>query len=172
MVPEKVSCDFEKVTCFEPGLVQYQKLEQRKNQLLNNWIIDDDQIKLERKGVGETSYTASFNAAPTDTMAHHILKPSEKGSHQSIEVVALDHYLQGASASFLKSDVEGHDVSFIKGAKFTILNFRPKLAISCYHYPTDLVELVKFIDGLGCSYKFKLRHHAKVLGDFVLYGYT
>ena len=163
---------FKKVTCFEPGLVQYQKLKQRRRQILEKWIIDDDKIKLERKGVGEKSYIASFNVMPKDTMAHHILEPNEKGLCKNVEVVALDHYLNGASASFLKSDVEGNDVSFIKGAKSTIQNFKPKLAISCYHYPTDLVELVQLIDGLGCSYKFKLRHHAKVLGDFVLYGYT
>jgi hypothetical protein len=63
------------------------------------------------------------------------------------------------------------DLPMLKGAEKTILKNRPKLAISCYHYPTDLVEILKFINSLKLNYRFKLRHHANVIGDYVLYAY-
>ena len=163
---------FKRITCFEPGLLQFEKLKKRKSRILENWILENDQIILEQRAVGEFSEDATLNVLPSDTMAHHIVHGDDSSSVEKIEVIALDDYLNGQPASFLKSDVEGNDFGFIKGAKTTIVNYRPKLAISCYHYPTDLINIFNFIDNLGCSYKFKLRHHAKVLGDYVLYGYA
>ena len=155
---------FKRITCFEPGLLQFEKLKKRKSRILENWILEDDQIILEQRAVGEFSEDATLNVLPSDTMAHHIVHGDDSSSVEKIEVIALDDYRNGQPASFLKSDGEGNDFGFIKGAKTTIVNYRPKLAISCYHYPTDLINIFNFIDNLGCSYKFKLRHHAKVLG--------
>lgn len=163
---------FEKITCFEPGLLQFEKLKKRKRRILEDWILEDEQIVLEHRAVGEVSEGAILNVSPSDTMAHHIVRGDDASSIKTIEVIALDDYLNGRPASFLKSDVEGYDFGFVKGAQKTIVNFRPKLAVSCYHFPTDLINIYNFVNSLGCSYNFKLRHHAKVLGDYVLYGYA
>ena len=162
---------FEKIVCFEPGEAQFQRLKNRKTEILKNWIINEERIVLERKGVGKESRVAWFDASATDSMAHHFSKAKKSDKDGKIDILSLDDYLQGRPATFLKSDVEGADLDFLKGSLETIQRFLPRLAISCYHYPTDLVDMLDLIKNLDCGYKFKLRHHARVLGDYVLYGY-
>jgi hypothetical protein len=46
---------------------------------------------------------------------------------------------------FIKMDIEGGELDAVYGAKETITNFKPKMAISVYHRPTDSVEIRKTI---------------------------
>ena len=62
-------------------------------------------------------------------------------------------------------------MEFLRGAKDTIKTHKPKIAICVYHYPSDLYEVAEYLRKIVPDYKFKLRQHAPILGDFVLYCY-
>jgi FkbM family methyltransferase len=59
--------------------------------------------------------------------------------------------------AFIKLDVEGAELSVLRGAAETIREHRPVLAIAIYHRPDDLVVLPDFIDSLGVRYRWYLQ---------------
>lgn len=59
---------------------------------------------------------------------------------------------------FIKMDIEGAELESLRGAKNTIRQFRPQLAISVYHKPNDFWEIPQYLDSLELGYKFALRH--------------
>jgi FkbM family methyltransferase len=161
---------FESIYAFEPGDRQFGALKTRVNRLVSEWAIKDKKINLFKKGLGHAKSSALFDEKSDDAMSHSVtLAGGSEGGE--IQIVTIDDELADVNISFIKSDIEGMDLPMLKGAEKTIIKNRPKLAISCYHYPTDLVEMLKFINGLRLNYKFKLRHHANVIGDYVLYAY-
>lgn len=58
----------------------------------------------------------------------------------------------------------------LAGAKKTIKKNLPKLAISIYHKPNDLFEIVNQINSYTNNYKFYIRHYSDYMFDTILYG--
>ena len=87
-----------------------------------------------------------------------------------ISVISLDEYLQNKPVTFIKMDIEGSELNAIKGAEKTICKYKPKLAISIYHKPEDLIELPKLLLSFNNNYKFWLRHYSLSWFDTVLYA--
>ena len=71
---------------------------------------------------------------------------------------------------FLKTDIEGAEMSALRGGKNLIVNSRPILAISIYHSLDDIVDIPCYLNALLKNYKFFVRHHSFTLGETVLYG--
>lgn len=90
--------------------------------------------------------------------------------NDTIEVKSLDNILQGRKATFIKMDIEGSELEALMGAKDTIQRYRPKLAISLYHKPEDIITIPSYIKELIPDYKLYLRHHSNTKWDFVLYA--
>ena len=63
------------------------------------------------------------------------------------------------------------EIELIEGAAKIINKQKPLLAIAAYHYPNDIYNIFNLIKSIRNDYRFKLRHHAKVIGDYVLYTY-
>jgi len=83
---------------------------------------------------------------------------SDAGS-QHIATVSLDEILHQQSIDFIKFDVEGAEISAIKGASRLIRDSRPTLAISLYHRPEDVWEIPELIFSLCKDYRFYIRQH-------------
>lgn len=62
----------------------------------------------------------------------------------------------------IKMDIECAELPSLRGAVNAIRRFKPKLAISVYHNPRDLIEIPFFIRSLnekfGLNYKMFLDH--------------
>ncbi len=94
---------------------------------------------------------------------------SEMGS-QRIFTVALDEILPVRKIDFLKLDIEGAEVSALKGSKQLIERSRPVIALSLYHLPKDLWELPALLDGFCKDYRYFIRQHCFNTFDSVLYA--
>ena len=89
-----------------------------------------------------------------------------------ITIYSIDSFLNGSPITFLKSDTEGEELNILKGAENTIKKYKPKMAISVYHKPDDLLTIPKFIKELVPEYNLVLRHHSKSFSETVLYCWT
>ncbi|MEZ3435961.1 MAG: FkbM family methyltransferase [Lachnospiraceae bacterium] len=88
----------------------------------------------------------------------------------SISVTTIDKIMKNEKASFIKMDIEGAELQALIGAKQTISNYKPKLAISVYHKPEDIWEIPNIILQYNSSYKLYLRHYTLTEYDTILYA--
>ena len=87
----------------------------------------------------------------------------------SIAVDTIDRL--APDATFIKLDLEGWELSALKGAERTIRENKPKLAIGAYHQPGDFLSIFRWVTQLRQDYKFSLRHYTESWTETVLYFY-
>lgn len=87
-----------------------------------------------------------------------------------VEVDSLDHLLGDEKVTFLKMDIEGAELNALKGASSIIKKYKPKLAISIYHKPEDILEIPSYIKALVPEYKLYLRHYSTNQNETLLYA--
>ena len=87
-----------------------------------------------------------------------------------VQTVALDQALPNFAPTLIKMDIEGAESHALRGARNTIAAHRPHLAISAYHKPRDLWELMLLVHRWDLGYRFYLRTHRYNGFDTVLYG--
>jgi len=85
----------------------------------------------------------------------------KKESMKEIESITLDYFVEKEKINkldFIKMDVEGSELEVIKGGLETIKKFKPKMAISVYHKPEDLITIPTFILNILPEAKLFLSH--------------
>jgi len=91
----------------------------------------------------------------------------------SAEVAEVDMTTIDASVdappTLIKMDVEGFELETLKGAAACITAHRPRLCVSAYHRPGDLIELTRYVLSLRPDYRVDLRHHTTLRWDTCLY---
>ena len=70
---------------------------------------------------------------------------------------------------FIKLDVEGAEMDTLRGAQQSIAHFKPKLAISLYHKPDDLFEIILYIKEKFPFYNCYVDHYTFHSEETVLY---
>ncbi|MDF2543930.1 MAG: hypothetical protein K0S47_3648 [Herbinix sp.] len=151
---------YEKIYAFEPDDYNFKVCEN----IVREKNLND--VELLHAGTWSENATLRFNH-------NNILggsKIDEKGE-EIINVVSIDETLQGKPATFIKMDIEGAELQALIGAKKTIQTYKPKLAISIYHKPSDILELPKYILELVPEYKISLRHYSTIGEETILYAY-
>jgi FkbM family methyltransferase len=71
---------------------------------------------------------------------------------------------------FIKMDIEGAELSALRGAEATIRRFQPKLAISLYHRIEDFETIPAYLDSLHLPYQYYLDHHTIYENETVLFA--
>ena len=89
----------------------------------------------------------------------------------TVPSVALDDVVTGR-VSFIKMDIEGSELSALKGARRIITEQRPRLAISIYHKPMDFLLIPEYILSLVPEYKMAIRHYGADALETVLYAWV
>lgn len=74
------------------------------------------------------------------------------------------------SVDFLKMDIEGAELDALVGAAETIKRFKPKLAISVYHKPEDMIVIPEYIHELNPNYDFYLDYYTIIGDEIMLYA--
>jgi len=99
---------------------------------------------------------------------------AEKNSKTPVSNRALFLPLDGLFSNFnfthLLIDVEGNELKFLEGAKNIIRKYKPRICISAYHRPLDILDLAQSILRLNNDYKLFLRNYSGVNTDTLLYA--
>lgn len=83
------------------------------------------------------------------------------GGPDEVQTVVIDSLLKGSRATYIKMNIEGSEVSALKGAKGTIRQFHPRMAIMGYHKTSDLWEVPLLIKEYDMSYHLSLRSYMR-----------
>jgi len=98
--------------------------------------------------------------------------PESKSAIQ-VKTVTIDDLVKKykiAKVNMIKMDIEGSELSALKGAVNTISKYRPKLALSVYHGLEDFEEIPRFLDTLNLGYRFYLDHFTLHLEETILFA--
>jgi FkbM family methyltransferase len=150
-----------RVTAYEPEDNLFKRLAEYVGNLQQR-----ENISLFKNAVFSQSAVLNFDANINGGEMSGAL--AEEGSI-SVEAVSIDETAKGP-VSFIKADIEGAELSALKGAKQTILRDKPMLALSCYHKQDDVITLPQYIKSLLPEYKLYIRNHTYNLNDMVLYA--
>lgn len=161
---------FKHIYAFEPGRRQFAALQQRVRRLSDEWAFATESVTTVKAGLSSSEGRMICTFVDDSPLRHGLTGDTPAtGNAESVPIHALDSFLQGRPATFIKVDVEGMEMELLMGAQRTIRHYRPKLALCAYHYPSDLFEIAEYVRSLVPEYKFRLRQHAPIFGDFVLY---
>lgn len=84
---------------------------------------------------------------------------NEVGSEfEECQIITLDSYASknNIEIGFIKVDIEGFEMEFLKGAIEVIKAQKPAMLISIYHNESDFFEIKPWIEGLNLGYSFKI----------------
>ena len=137
---------FDRVYAFEPTPGQYARLER---------FSEIKGVHTFRNAVGAEQGALTFYDNAHNPFGGNALAP---GTGTPIEV----------ECTMLKMDVEGYECNVIEGAKRLIEKCRPDMAITCYHYPWDLFQILEKVQGIHGYANVALRHYGASLYDSVL----
>ena len=147
--------------CFEPD-------QKNAENIQRNLLDCTDHYELIQKALWSETKRLSIDAR--GDYASCVREWDGSDSEQITEAMALDDYLAGRQITFLKMDVEGAEAEVLKGARDTIMQQHPRLAVSIYHKLTDIVRLPEQILSYYPGYRLYLRHYSFSDYDTVLYA--
>lgn len=146
-----------KVYAFEPDPDNYEVCQRIKKE---NKM---DMVKLFPYGTWDRKTALSFSPEGDSSRI-------KEGGEQVVDVISIDEILEEEDVTYIKMDVEGAEYHSLIGARKTIQRCRPKLAISIYHKPEDIVVLLMYVKSLVSDYRFYLRHYSNADNETVLYA--
>lgn len=88
----------------------------------------------------------------------------------TVQADSIDNKLNGRKATYIKLDVEGSELETLEGAIKTIVKYRPKLAISIYHKPEDIIQIPVFLEKLNLGYQYYIRQYQTRMQETILYA--
>ncbi len=154
-----------KVYAFEPTTPSFEVLRRNiERNSLGEVIIPIKHACSNQTGTGRFGVVSSETGVPWAFLSER----SETKNIETITTITIDDFVAQQKldhVDFIKMDVEGFEANVLEGAKKTIQNLKPKLAIALYHKTSDLVDLPLFIDQLG---DYKMYCRSKMEGPFSL----
>jgi FkbM family methyltransferase len=143
--------DYKKIYCIEPNdlhikIAKRNFSEQRDLEFINCGLGNKKQISTEPQEV-------------EDNCAH---------DYQSQSIDTIDNLIK-EKVDFIKLDIEGAEQDTIEGAKQTILNHHPILAICIYHKAEDWYKVPELVLSIRNDYKVYIRHYMEGIFETVMY---
>lgn len=123
----------------------------------------------------KTSFLINKNAT-TCSLCENLtsMQNNDRSDWEKVEVdiTTLDKYCSqnNIKPDFIKMDIEGAELSALKGAIATIQKCRPQLAISIYHSDSDFINIPLFLKNNLTNYHFALGHYSAHCIETVLYA--
>lgn len=150
---------YEGIFAFEPNPRQHQELGELAQKLNNFHLMKFAVADFD----GEVSFIENLGMASK-------IQISNKSRSSSAEAVTLDTVSQRILLpTFIKFDIEGFELKALQGASRLLTEAKPRLAISIYHQPLDLIEIYLFLSNTFNSAKYYLRHYSEGTDETVLF---
>ncbi|MDR0518190.1 MAG: FkbM family methyltransferase [Fibromonadaceae bacterium] len=102
--------------------------------------------------------------------ANGIYSSIDKEGSTTIQTVCLDDAIKNVENFMIKMDIEGGEIEALNGARKTITQAKPDMAISVYHRISDLWRIPLMLKEWVPEYKFYIRSHCFSAIDTVLYA--
>jgi FkbM family methyltransferase len=112
-------------------------------------------------GLGKRSETLSFHEEKS-------FSTTNATGSQSVTIKTVDEIIQ-ESVDYIKLDIEGAEQDAIEGAKESILNYHPTLALCIYHKAEDWYKIPQKVLAIRDDYTIYLRHYMEGIFESVLY---
>lgn len=85
-------------------------------------------------------------------------KVSDNAGSESISIHKIDTiFKNNERITYLKADIEGFEMEMLKGARQTIQNNKPKIAITTYHTENDPDEIIALIKSYVPEYNYYVK---------------
>lgn len=118
-----------------------------------------------KENVADTKDAELINACISDKCGNINFK--NRGGRNSavdkagteIACSTVDAILNGNDATYIKMDVEGEEISAIRGCEKTVKEYKPKMLISCYHRTDDMLLIPETVFAIRDDYKLYMRHY-------------
>ena len=144
------------VYSFEPFLHHYNmmlktiELNEKNNIIPVNIALGNENKELSLYSSGNLNMGLSIEANSKQSDINQI--------ENKVKMVTLDSYVKenNIEVGLIKTDLEGFEQPFLKGAINTIKEQKPVLIISIYHNYSDFFEIKPMIENLNLGYKFKI----------------
>ncbi len=140
---------------YEPDRINYRALSKLR-------LLPLHDFRLRNKAVSDTRETLAF--VESGSASSYV---SDSGT-STCESVLLDDEIE--ELSFIKMDIEGFETRALRGARRIVSACSPRMAITAYHYPLDLPDIVDTLDAIRPGYFLRLRQHYNFYYDTVLYA--
>ena len=152
----RVGGRYARIYAFEPDPTTFARLKQN--------FASEPRVELINAGLYHRKQTLRFR----DDASRAAIFAGDGGTE--IEVTTIDDVVGEERVTFIKMNIEGAEIDALKGAARTIRRWRPKLAISAYHRPSDLWCIPRLVRWLREDYGLYLRQHDGGVIETVLYG--
>lgn len=126
--------------------------EPRAYEFLKKEMEDNKNVVVLNKAVGDINGKMYFHVGKFSD-SKIVDAPTENSIE--VDVVKIDDMVSGR-VDFIKMDIEGAELSALKGAEHTIKIYKPKLAICVYHKSDDVITIPNLIKELCPEYKIWL----------------
>ncbi|SKC38398.1 methyltransferase, FkbM family [Ohtaekwangia koreensis] len=107
----------------------------------------DKKTTIYNVAVGSAEGTIAFN----QTSLSGKVDLSDNESVQK-SITTVDKIIGDTPITYLKADIEGHELEMLKGAIGTIKKNKPKIVITCYHRENIASEIIDFIKSIVPEY--------------------
>ena len=116
------------------------------------------------------SHTGSVAFLNADSADSRRLREDEQGG-TLVPAVSLDQFFESDTPpTLIKMDIEGAEVDALAGAATLIARHAPVLAVSAYHYPSDLWTIPLLLHRLAPDSEILIRHYTYEIDDTVCYA--
>jgi FkbM family methyltransferase len=147
------------VYCFEPGAA----ISRCLSRTFASDIVDG-RVSLHSYLLGDHSEEVMFYEDPNDPTVCRLYNRQDHVTPQAdirtVKMTTIDAFCVAnniESVDFIKADVEGGEMSLLRGAEETLKKSKPKLAFAAYHNSDDANRMVEYINGLGLGYRFRVK---------------
>lgn len=113
------------VHCFEPDVTNFNYLKKRCTTLSN--------VKINNKAVAEKTEVIKIYTSKKLNVDHRTYKPDDYDEEINIDAISIDEYLNGKTVNFIKIDIQGFEMSAMKGMMNTLQS--PNITILSEFWP-------------------------------------
>ena len=182
---------FKKYIALEPDADNFQAMQKRFRRLNEEWNFPEGKLVAMHCGVDETTRLSNVRSgvgglgsvidnSPSDGAVQlwaidDLAFPGIDAAVQSH--LGADRAMRASPGAeplridFIKADIESYEYRMLCGARRTVRECAPRLAVCIYHNIVDMYSIPLLVHQMNPAYRLAVRHHSYGYEETVLYAY-